>query len=678
MPQPLSKERKNRIRRVYLWMATLVVGFIACMLVWHLDYLLNRTRVLFGAALQGMAYDMAMTRHARDLQADRHVPPAIVVLAITDKTYEQLEAVPNTFPGVPDKELDFRRHGRLFHAAVLENLRKAGTRVVTFDVVFRPEDPEQDPHFAAAIRRHGRVVLAGLDEPGVEQNEIAERLHELKLPVPDLREPAAGVGVANVETDFVDRTVRFLNWWRIGMDEETTEDVPVPALSVAAAALYEGRNPRTIIQEEVQPKSTFLGRRIVWLDRRAASSYVRFIGTANAAFRIIPYEHVFNLGRDPEVEYVRPLLKDKLVIVGDTSLSGQDIHRVPVASPRQHLHDAHDMPGVELQAHLTNAVLTGDYVEAASPTARFMLLLISCVFVAIVGRALTPVKYLAVVTVLLLIVWWASIRLLSDRGYWLEPVTASAGMVTAVILEMGLVYVVERRERTKVRRQLGRHVGPRVADALLDNEWPDLSGESAEITMLFSDLQGFTTLSETMTSHEICTLLNQYFGVIFPVLDRWGGTVDKLMGDGMMAYFGWPKRHPDAAARAIRCAVEIQEALRAWQARPENAGLPPLKTRIGIHTGPATVGEIGSGGRAEFTVIGDVVNVASRLEGMNKEFGTTILVSEATREVAGDVVPMIHRGTAVVRGRKEPIGVYSVEPDGVSPSRTSATAGAAT
>src|SRR4028119_1683320 len=104
--------------------------------------------------------------------------------------------------------------------------------------------------------------------------------------------------------------------------------------------------------------------------------------------------------------------------------------------------------------------------------------------------------------------------------------------------------------------------------------------------MLFSDLQGFTSLSETMNSQELCAVLNRYFGdVIFPIVDKHAGTTDKLMGDGMMAYFGWPARHRDHAARAIRCALEMQTALEEWKRLPENEGLPPLRTRVGIHTG---------------------------------------------------------------------------------------------
>ncbi|HTE18783.1 MAG TPA: adenylate/guanylate cyclase domain-containing protein, partial [Armatimonadota bacterium] len=116
-------------------------------------------------------------------------------------------------------------------------------------------------------------------------------------------------------------------------------------------------------------------------------------------------------------------------------------------------------------------------------------------------------------------------------------------------------------------------------------------------------------------------------------------------------------------ARAIRCALEMQTALEEWKRLPENDALPPLRTRVGIHTGEATIGEIGSGTRAEFTVIGDVVNVAARLEGMNKEFGSTILISDATRAAAGEIVPMIPQGMATVRGRKEPMPVYSIDPD---------------
>ncbi len=352
-------------------------------------------------------------------------------------------------------------------------------------------------------------------------------------------------------------------------------------------------------------------------------------------------------------------------MIGNSAAISQDYHRVPVISTRAGGRLDQQMAGVEVQAHITQTVLQGRYLRELPGWVGVLLLGAVCLAAALLGRVLLPLPLLATAMLLLAALNWGAIELLARAGLWQEPITASTGLVLAVVGQMAFMHFAERRDRLKLKRQLGRHVGPGIADSLADEDWPDLTGESCELTLLFSDLQGFTSLSETMNSQEIVRVLNAYFSVLFECVFRYGGTVDKLMGDGLMVYFGRFPKDPSHAANAVRCALDMQAALKVWVALPENANLPTLRTRVGLHTGMVTVGGIGSGEREEFTVIGDPVNVASRLEGMNKEFGSLILVSEATKEAAERAQPgiatFISRGAATVRGRKEPMPVYSVE-----------------
>jgi adenylate cyclase len=469
-----------------------------------------------------------------------------------------------------------------------------------------------------------------------------------------------------------DKTVRRFQWWLVGIDEETAEDVPYPALGVATAALYSGVNPRKVITEEVQPQSTFLGKRIRWQPGgESPTSLIRFHGLRGSPAgpdSTIPYENVFLVGT-PEVNaeaerHLREQIRGKIVLIGDATLISQDFHRVPVLTPSAEGEADQQSPGVETQAQVIQTALAGSYPTVVAPEWQVLLLLLACLLTAVLGKALDPRFHLAAAVLIVWGIGYASIKLLAWYGLVMEPVTATLGVVLAFIGQGVLMHFAERRGREFARRQLGRHVGAGAAARLVDSDDVDLEGEEVELTMLFSDLQGFTTLSETRSSREMCDVLNEYFGeVIFPIVAKHGGSTDKLMGDGLMAYFGWPDRHPDHAARAVRCALEMQVALDRWQREPDNVGLPPLRTRIGIHTGEATVGLIGSGERVELTVIGDVVNVASRLEGMNKQFGTTILISEATRLEGGVMGQLTPRGVETVRGRQEPMPVYSLEPE---------------
>jgi adenylate cyclase len=657
-------------RAIILWLLTGLVGLGAAWVALGLDRLLLQTRNYYLVNQQGNAYNQGMTRLAHRRAASGEGLP-VAVIPIREQTRDVFaEPVPAVVPGV-SAPLTFRRAERAFHARVLRNLRRLGARTIVFDLVFDEDDP-MDPHFARAIGERRDVVLAAMNVQRVLRGGEVEQTANLQYPAPPLLEAAAGIGVVNVALDR-DRAIRRFRWSFPGWDPVTLEDTQIPALGVAAAALHTGVEPGKALTGEFFPRGTFLGKPVSWMEERgpggtARVSYISFFGPTGAPAgpnSVVPYEDVFR-AFDAETpaadrERLKGLLKGKLVIVGNETDLAQDWHEVPVISPSEYLDDAQQMPGMEIQAAVAQTALSGRYVQVAPETARLLLVLGTCLLVALVGRLINPWPFLFLSGAGLVGLVGGSIWLLEAKSLWLEPVTAGVGLLAAFAGETTVMFFGERRDRLYVRKQLSRHVGPGVAETLAEGEWPDFGGETREITMLFSDLQGFTSLSERMSSQEICSLLNRYFGVVFPIVFKYGGTIDKLMGDGMMAYFGWPQQDADHAARAVRCAVEIQAALAEWQQSPEMRDAPPLRTRIGIHTGEATVGQIGFGERREFTVIGDVVNVASRLEGMNKEFGTAILISGSTLTAAGELAPTVYRGDVAVRGRREPTRVYSVE-----------------
>lgn len=663
-----GKRAKRPNRTAFLWIGSAIVGLCCFGIVWAVQNVLIRMQFYPLLAVQGVVYDRGMSQHAHQMASNRKGAGPVVVVQIRTNTQEALQDVTLRPPG-STQPLTFRNHQRAFHARVVDTLRKLGARVIAIDMLFDQADPETDADFARAIREHGRVVLAALrEESNLEEGGRAES-DQIYYPEATLR-GSASMGIVNIPMD-PDKTVRRFSWWLPGIDEDTGEDALLPTLGVAAAALYGGVNPRKALETEFRPRGTFLGGRVQWLpdaENHSRTSYIRFTGPRgfpSGPDSIVAYEDVFRAGEDPNLfASLQRQCRDKIVLIGNSATIAHDYHRVPVLSYsiRNGRSATQEMPGVEIQAHVIQTALGGRYVHQATDLTQVLLLLATCLLIALMGRLLNPAPLVALTAVLFAVLWGGSIALLAESRIWLEPVTASVGALLTAVGETGFMYFAERGYRLQVRRQLSRHVGPGVADKLAEDEWPELSGESREITMLFSDLQGFTSLSETMSSAEICALLNRYFGVIFPILDRYSGTVDKLMGDGMMAYFGWPIREPNHAWCAVRCAIEIEEELEAWLALPENAGLPRLRTRIGIHTGVATIGEIGTGTRTEFTVIGDIVNVASRLEGMNKDYGTSILISDATYQPIQGKVLGTFRGNATVRGRKEPMPVYSIEP----------------
>ncbi|MGH7931901.1 MAG: adenylate/guanylate cyclase domain-containing protein [Candidatus Binataceae bacterium] len=239
-------------------------------------------------------------------------------------------------------------------------------------------------------------------------------------------------------------------------------------------------------------------------------------------------------------------------------------------------------------------------------------------------------------------------------------VTGEFGQMAAAIGAMA----TGLRERDTIKRAFSGYISRQVLDAIMEKgELPALKGERRRITVLFADIRGFTAIAEGMRPEEVVQLLSEFFDRMVEVILRHHGTIDKFLGDGMMVMFGAPLDDPYQEEHAVVAAVEMQTELRALCAKWETEGRRPIKMGIGINSGAAVVGNIGSEEHMEYTAIGDTVNLAARLETATKELGAEIIVSEQTYGAVRPLFRWKPAGNVTVRGRSEPVRAYSVESD---------------
>jgi adenylate cyclase len=359
---------------------------------------------------------------------------------------------------------------------------------------------------------------------------------------------------------------------------------------------------------------------------------------------------------DPHVQ----ALKGKVVIIAANNAGTSDRHFTPYSRGLK----SDQMAGGEIHANIVETILSGRYLRELTVPRELayvglVLALAAWLFLRFSvggGAALMPLLLLAVV---------APAYFAFQADLVLPVAELQAGLVVAFLLTVVLRLTGEERERTRMRQIFGRYVADDVVNVLLNEDRPiDLAGEMKMVTVLFSDIRGFTTLSEKLTAHEVVEMLNAYFTrVAEPILAQ-GGTLDKYIGDAVMAVFGSTVPYPDHARRGLKAALGMQkeaEDFKEWMLkRFPDRGLAEFKIGVGLYSGEALVGNIGAPKRLEFATIGDTVNAASRLEGITKEMQCVIVAAETTVKAAGEGVRVGKIETRQVKGRAEPIRIYEI------------------
>jgi len=241
-------------------------------------------------------------------------------------------------------------------------------------------------------------------------------------------------------------------------------------------------------------------------------------------------------------------------------------------------------------------------------------------------------------------------------------------VITPIVLQvitMAMAYsyrfILEGRSKEKIKHAMGKYISQDVMQNVVKNiDELKLGGKRADVTVLFADIRGFTSLSENMSAEEVSNILNEYFTGIEPIISKHSGVINKFIGDAVMAIFGEPIHDKNHALNAVKCADEILEKVEELQKKWLKEGKPKIEIGVGINTGEAFVGNIGSETRLEYTVIGDVVNLASRIENYNKIYKTKFLISATTYEKVRNIVDVIKISEVSIRGKAKKLDIYEV------------------
>lgn len=353
------------------------------------------------------------------------------------------------------------------------------------------------------------------------------------------------------------------------------------------------------------------------------------------------------------------IFNDKIVVVGMTATgittSGiEDIKSTP-------LFPYH--PGVDIQACTIDNLLNADFMTRMDRTTNLYILIGLTLFVILLIFISQDV-YLTVLTVLCLAMgyFFVAIFYFFPNNIAVDIVTPELCLIVTPMAIYTYRFFIEKRKRGELSSVLGKVVSSEVMLELLkDPDTAELEGKRAEITILFSDIRGFTTLSEKLAPDEVSKRLNQYFNKMEPIIHKHRGTLDKFMGDGIMAIFGAPVQHEDHALLAVKAALDMQEKLVELNKEWEKEDRPTFSMGIGINTGFCFVGNLGSKKRIQYTAIGDAVNIASRLEQMNKPFNTKIIISQFTYEKVRNFVEVRALKKESIRGRTEAVMIYELK-----------------
>ena len=494
-----------------------------------------------------------------------------------------------------------------------------------------------DAALAKAIAEAGNVILAN-DINRVNREGFV--LEEYRRPIKELDEAALDLGLANLVRDD-DGFIRRMPIYLINPNDGQARF----SWSARTAMVY----LNAPLPTSVVPSRVKIGDINVPLEQ--GFMQVNYYSGPGEVFPQKPAYQIVNGDIDPS------FFKDKIVLIGATSVSLQDVYPVPFAGSER------PMPGVEVHAHVIQTILDQNFLSRWPPLSGVLAVLGMGALAFLLSRIRRPLIGLGLIVVAIvvyLVLWLAAFIQFGVEIYVVAPLISLILGYAVPTVETATSEALEKR---RVRGMFERFVSPEVVGQLVETGIEGAKGQRTELTILFSDIRGFTTMSERLSPPEVVDLLNEYLGVMTEVIHKHGGTIDKYEGDLIMAFFNAPLAQPDHAKRALEASIEMRITLDKLKAKwaKDGGGRPThFEMGIGLNTGDAFVGLLGSVKRINYTCIGDSVNLASRVQDLTKDLQWPLLITEFTYEHVKDDFEIEFAEARRVKGKSQPVGMYKV------------------
>jgi adenylate cyclase len=616
----------------------------------------------FGLYVAGLLepYELKTYDHLCRLSAKQSPAPEEIILVVVDQgslKAAQQQGIQWPWP-------------RQMYAPIIDFCTLAGAQAVAFDVLFTEPSAygvEDDKLFADALKRSGHAFLSlSLSREGRSQLLWEQRLLErLQLPLEDLS------GQSNSPFISSEPPVRILTENCLGLGNVSIPPSPdgiyrtlplvfpcgggwVPSLTMAVFSYLSETVPVTMKPVTMKNDGLHLNGMHIPLDHQG-NFLLSFYGGSRdfrrfSAFNVIQSFLAVQEGRKPI--YPPEAFRGKIVLIGFTALGLFDLKPTPISSLT---------PGIAVHATLIANLLHKDFRVRLSPSQSLVLAAVLAVAMAITVLFVSSFWQIAFFFLAYAVGLGFFIFYSFGQNLWVDGVLTATTLTLSFAMTTSFSYATEGRQRRQIKQMFSRYMSDLLIHDLLKHpEKLRLGGERQVLTVFFSDLAGFTTLCEKLAPEEVVTLLNHYLTAMTDLILLSGGIIDKYEGDAIMAFWGAPVAQEDHAVRACLAALDNQSRLIELRDEFSRMGLPPVHARIGINTGEMIIGNMGSTQRFDFTVIGDSVNLASRLEGAGKEYGVSIIISEETYRQAQSRVEVRELDLLQVKGKDRPIRIYEL------------------